>query len=650
MKKLLSILLALTMIMAFALPAMAAEDPTYDVQITSDIRIDEVYRTTGDGVYMWEQYGTFDAIVAGKELKNITVADLRNAIYEAYGIDLTERFGLNDQEINPWVVGQKYPISIQFVQWVDGSDEPIVAIELFANVLVHETEIESIGVKPITLYAGVQNYKDIVIVTTYKNGTEEAQMGGYSKDWEWPTEVGTYNKKIYLNWGYEIPVTIHVVEVPTSGKCGENLTWKYDAATKTLTISGTGAMYEIAKDLDAFWEYDYSYEPEFWYCDVEHIVVEEGVTSLPNFAFGWLEQKTLKLPTTLKEFPQMWLTVSMNLESLVIPEGITSLIGWPFGSPGNSFCTLKELSIPASITKIDQLALLFAGIDLESVGDSFNTSIATLHYGGTPAQWEAIEWVKSDFGSIFGSDYTGHLEEFYPIAQEAIDSMNIVFAKSDIPVENGTATIPDSAVKVEEGKDVVIDVTDTDKKAEGVVIGAETVDKIADAEVPVEIKLPDATVSFDKTAIGSVSQQAGNAAVTIVAKEIKEETLNNKQTEALKDQEVLVVLTLEAHAGSTKITSFGGGKVTVSVPFELPQGKSGKDFYVAYVAADGTITAMPTTYADGALTFETTHFSNYVVLDSTVNPKDGDNGVALFALLMIVSAAAVVCTAKKKVF
>ena len=48
-------------------------------------------------------------------------------------------------------------------------------------------------------------------------------------------------------------------------------------------------------------------------------------------------------------------------------------------------------------------------------------------------------------------------------------------------IENGTATIPDSSVKVEEGKDVVIDVTDTDEKAESVVIGAETVDKIADA-------------------------------------------------------------------------------------------------------------------------------------------------------------------------
>lgn len=638
MKKLLSILLALVMVMTFALPAMAAEETTYDVQITSDIRVDEAYRTTGDGVYLWEQYGILDAIVAGKELKNITVSDLRQAICEAYGIDVSERFGLTNQD-EPWVVGQKYPVSIQFVQWVDGSNEPIVAIELFANVLVEETVIESISAEPITLYAGVQNYKEIEIVTTYKNGVVEKRMGGYSRDWEWPTELGTYTKKIYLNWGYEIPVTIHVVEVPTSGKCGENLTWKYDAATKTLTISGTGAMYEIAKDLDAFWEYDYSYEPEFWYCGAEHIVVEEGVTSLPSFAFGWLEQKTLKLPSTLKEIPQMWLTVSTNMDSLVIPEGITTLTGWPFGSPGNSFCAMKEIHLPSTLVEMDIVTILTAGINSRN-GSQI---LETIYFAGTEAQWNAIKRVRS--GIMNNVD-----DEAYAMFVERFSDMTVVCTgKEEIPVENGTVTIPDSSVKVEEGKDVVIDVTDTTEKTESVIIGAETVDKIADAETSVEIKLPDATVSFDKTAIGSVNQQAGNAAVTIVAKEVKEETLSDKQTAALKDQEVLVVLSLEAKAGETNITSFGGGKVTVSVPFELPQGKKGEHFYVAYVAADGTLTPLPTTYANGMLRFETTHFSNYVVLDNTNNPKDGDSGFLLAVLLMVSTGIALVCT-KRKVF
>ena len=407
----------------------------------------------------------------------------------------------------------------------------------------------------------------------------------------------------------------------------------------STTISGTGTMYEIAKDLDAFWEYDYSYEPEFWYCGAEHIVVEEGVTSLPNFAFGWLEQKTLKLPSTLKEIPQMWLTVSTNMDSLVIPEGITSLTGWPFGSPGNSFCAMKEIHLPSTLVEMDIVTILTAGINSRN-GSQI---LETIYFAGTEAQWNAIKRVRS--GIMNNVD-----DEAYAMFAERFSNMTVVCTgKEDIPVENGTVTIPDSSVQIEEGKDVVIDVTDTTDKAESVIIGAETVDKIADAETSVEIKLPDATVSFDKTAIGSVNQQAGNAAVTIVAKEVKEETLSDKQTAALKDQEVLVVLSLEAKAGETNITSFGGGKVTVSVPFELPQGKKGEHFYAAYIAADGTLTPLPTTYANGMLRFETTHFSNYVVLDNTNNPKDGDNGFLLAVLLMVSTGTALVCT-KRKVF
>ena len=56
----------------------------------------------------------------------------------------------------------------------------------------------------------------------------------------------------------------------------DNLTWKLDA-NGTLTISGTGAM----KDYD----YDSNPSPVYNNSDVKKIVIEDGVTSIGNFAF-----------------------------------------------------------------------------------------------------------------------------------------------------------------------------------------------------------------------------------------------------------------------------------------------------------------------------------------------------------------------------
>ncbi len=228
-------------------------------------------------------------------------------------------------------------------------------------------------------------------------------------------------------------------------------------------------------------------------------------------------------------------------------------------------------------------------------------------------------------------------------------------------MDNGNATIPDSKVEITEGEDVVIDVTttETEETVTGAVIGSETVDKIADAGAKVEIKLPDATVSFDATAMGTIAGAAADSAITIVAKETKQETLTTEQKAALAELDVSTVISLEVLAGDTKISDFGGGKATITAPFELPEGKDAASYYVAYIAADGTITAMPTTYADGALTFTTTHFSDYVVLEKAStpeadpsNPQTGDNSqLMLWVMLLTVSAAAlVVCTTKRKAF
>ena len=483
---------------------------------------------------------------------------------------------------------------------------------------------------------------------------------------EWPTEVGEYTvtfvqtATVYgTEYVFTVPMNITVLELPaTSGQCGDNMTWSFDTTTDTLTISGTGDMYTIAETTDAYWNEQYGYEPGWWKLPVKHIVVEEGVENLSNFAFfqNWNTyykiHETIQLPTTLKEIPELGFMCSTAMTSLAIPEGITSITGWPFGSPGNSFLALTELCLPSTLTEMDIMTVILSGLDPEAGG----LTLQTIHFAGTEEQWNAINRVRSEtMQSIMPVD-----DETYALYEEMFNGITVVFEpKEEVTVENGTATVPDSSVEITEGEDVVIDVTDTEEEVSSVVIGSETVDKIADAETSVEIKLPDATVFFDAAAIGSIGEQAGQTAVTIVAKEVEDTTLTTEQKAALEEKEVHTILNLEAYAGETKITEFGGGKVTVSVPFELPAGKAGTDYYVAYVAEDGTITAMPTTYADGVLTFETTHFSNYVVLENQTvtpadpsNPQTGDNSMLfLWVTVMLLSAAGLtVCLTKRRAF
>ena len=79
-----------------------------------------------------------------------------------------------------------------------------------------------------------------------------------------------------------------------SGKCGENVTWRYDSETQTLTISGTGDMY------------DYQESKTPWYVlkdktKISNIVIENGVTGIGNNAFNNVKASTIDLAETVNK-------------------------------------------------------------------------------------------------------------------------------------------------------------------------------------------------------------------------------------------------------------------------------------------------------------------------------------------------------------
>lgn len=108
-------------------------------------------------------------------------------------------------------------------------------------------------------------------------------------------------------------------EIVDSGQCGDNATWTL-GANGTLTVSGTGAM----------WDYD-SDEFAPWHQSVKTLIVEEGITSIGQYAFGNCKQLTeVNLPDSLTEIENMTFLWDEYIGVLEIPKGVKTIGQYAF--------------------------------------------------------------------------------------------------------------------------------------------------------------------------------------------------------------------------------------------------------------------------------------------------------------------------------
>jgi fibronectin type 3 domain-containing protein len=210
----------------------------------------------------------------------------------------------------------------------------------------------------------------------------------------------------------------------TSGQCGESMNWSFDTTSATLTISGTGDMYAVAADKEAFDSGVYAFEPGWWSLPVKHVVVQEGVENLSNYAFAQVGNQeyleTVELPTTLKAIPEYGFIDAPNMKSLRIPEGITAITGWPFGNPKKSMLSLTEIYLPVSLKQYDAVTLYAAATDVKNNVQT----LKTIHYAGTQAQWAQVQSVQSaTMKSLMGYNDAGYAQ-----IQERIDAITVKFA------------------------------------------------------------------------------------------------------------------------------------------------------------------------------------------------------------------------------
>lgn len=237
-----------------------------------------------------------------------------------------------------------------------------------------------------------------------------------------------------------------------------------------------------------------------------------------------------------------------------------------------------------------------------------------------------------------GTAYT--VEELFdnPGWIEAIGEIKTFFAQwtktgdPDTPAPDEPITTPDgSASYTVSGSTAAIDKVDTDKliaesngKKSAELDLSNAGESVTEVSLPTDavktvsgsgaekmtVKLPRASVSFDKKALSAIAAQSEGERVSLEVSIGDRNSLNTAQTNAVAKAKELSVIEVSLSSGNQKISDFNGGSVTIDVPFAW----SMKGLLCAYYIDDsGNKSAIDVTYKNGVATLVLKHFSTYVI-------------------------------------
>jgi uncharacterized repeat protein (TIGR02543 family) len=167
------------------------------------------------------------------------------------------------------------------------------------------------------------------------------------------------NVTLFAQWEIEKVA----VDTATSGKCGDNLTWNYDADTKTLTISGTGEMYDYSEkdyvDVNKVIKKVTTAPWEMAYRDTSiTLKLSSGVTKIGAYAFrsckGFVGKLTV--PDSVTSIGKYAFSSCNFTGDLEIPDNVTDI-----GESAFEFCDYLtgDLNIPNSVISIGDLAFQY---------------------------------------------------------------------------------------------------------------------------------------------------------------------------------------------------------------------------------------------------------------------------------------------------
>ena len=177
---------------------------------------------------------------------------------------------------------------------------------------------------------------------------------------------------------------------------------------------------------------------------------------------------------------------------------------------------------------------------------------------------------------------------------------------------------------------VQIDLSELKDAPRDVILPVSAVNNVLDLKVEaLSIKMADAVVTLDKTAMQSVIEMANSADIQLHVS--TGDALNEGQTAIIGDIEQGMVLDVSLTANGTEIHNFDG-KVTISVPFTWTKQGALQAWYLADANKKETVDVA---YREGNAVLTLSHFSTYAV---TVTDAPNDTIVRVGATSVTVNA------------
>jgi len=203
------------------------------------------------------------------------------------------------------------------------------SVKLFDNQVFADIDVNNGALSEIIFEGSAPNMPELAL--------EGATVTAY-----YPAYDATWIDAIKQTYGGNIT---WVPDGSTAGICGDNLSWTYDVLNRTLTISGTGDMYDHVKSTDMPW-YDFRDQ-------ITSVEVQSGVTSLGMYAFEeCINLKEISLPDSITSIGASAFLKCTSLERVVIPGSVTEI---PYGLFAE--CSkLEEVTLPNGITSIGEIA------------------------------------------------------------------------------------------------------------------------------------------------------------------------------------------------------------------------------------------------------------------------------------------------------